>query len=156
MRRTCPSDRRSLRYPSSASASRAARDRSGCWTWITRAHRPEFAVARPYTDYLIVKPAEITSTGDTSVASQPLLSLGLPRLIPNKPKVTPERVAPALERCPALIPIPQRYILLEDDFGRQRILGVSAPWPAAAGSFGLHASEGRVTLSGVPPDPCHK
>src|SRR5450755_2207213 len=66
---------------------------------------------------------DLARVSHTSVASQPSSSLGFARLIPTKPKVTSERVAPRLRKASRrLYPIPQRYILLADDFGRQRIL----------------------------------
>jgi hypothetical protein len=79
------------------------------------------------------------------------------RLIPNKPKVTSERVAPALEMCPGTY-IRSRVgsILLEDDFGRQRIL--ASPLPCLQVPVVSASRERRTVfpLSGVPPDPCHK
>jgi hypothetical protein len=47
------------------------------------------------------------------------------RLIPTKPKVTTERVARLGNKSGHLPFIPHRYILLVDDFGRQRILASS-------------------------------
>ena len=55
-----------------------------------------------------------------------------------------------------LYPVPQRYIMLEDDFGRERVLASPLPSLQLPVISAYTRAKDMLPLSGVSPDPCHK
>jgi hypothetical protein len=112
-----------------------------------------------------------TSLSMRTLIQHAFLRLRVPAVTPWLRPAHPNTKSNSRNSAPRLIKVsrhlylvPQRYILSVRRFRQGPDSRVTAPWPAAAGSYGLHASEGQcyhcpvsysipVKNSGIPKHP---